>query len=548
MNTLTKTIVYGMVIIFQFLKNSNYSPTYGKFNGNTIQVLNTTLYAYFGIPYAAPPVDELRFQEPHPVHYKSNNIYNATRRTPSCMQDPPFSILEWIDRNPKGLSEDCLYLNIWVPSSKPNGKPFATMVWIYGGAFNMGSSSMNLYDGAAIAAVGNVIVVTFNYRVAALGFANFNNEDARGNMGMLDQVMALKWVHQNIESFGGDKNLITVFGQSAGAISIAHHMISPLTKGLFKRAILQSGSNYQEYFAVNTTFNRENTVILSQEVGCNVSDILKCMREKSAYEIVAAEKRLIKRQQTLLYYHPQVGPPFLSDDPFYDIDAGKFHDVEILMGSVKDEGTPFVIALNPFLAIENHPILSKAEAKDIMSRAYKVTGEYLDRIVKEYLGNVAENDYSEIIKQTIKAIDDGALSCPISHLVERLSQYDHTVYVYKFNHTRIKSLFKKWMGVLHAEDLHFVFGRPLLKQKDYTEEEVLFSKRIIQLWTSFAKTGKPTYEGMEFEWQQFDKKQRNSLSFTLGNIRRMKAEVEEKCEFWKEFFREYTSKMYMHGF
>ncbi|XP_023230589.1 acetylcholinesterase-like [Centruroides sculpturatus] len=181
-----------------------------------------------------------------------------------------------------------------------------------------------------------------------------------------------------------------------------------------------------------------------------------------------------------------------------------------------------------------------------MSRAYKVTGEYLDRIVKKYLGNVAEIEYSEILKQTIKALGDAAFSCPISHLVERLSQYDHTVYVYKFNHTRIKSLFKKWMGVLHNEDLHFVFGRPLLKQKDYTEEEVLFSRRIIQLWTSFAKTGKPTFDEMQFEWKQFDKHQQNFLSLTLGNIRPMEADLEENCEFWKEILREYTNKMYMY--
>ncbi|XP_023236328.1 cholinesterase-like [Centruroides sculpturatus] len=246
MKTLSTRITYGMIIMLQFFKDSNNFPTFGKFNKNTIQVLNTTLYTFFSIPYSTPSIDELRFQEPQPVHYKTNIIYNATQKSPSCIQDPFFPVLEWIDRNPKDLSEDCLYLNIWVPSSKPDRKPFATMVWIHGGAFSMGSSNINLFDGAVIAAVGNVIVVTFNYRVAALGFANFNNEDARGNMGMLDQVMALKWVHRNIETFGGEKNLITVFDQSSGAIPIAHHMISPLTKGLFNRVILQSGSNYQE--------------------------------------------------------------------------------------------------------------------------------------------------------------------------------------------------------------------------------------------------------------------------------------------------------------
>ncbi|XP_067133919.1 cholinesterase-like [Centruroides vittatus] len=323
----------------------------------------TILYAFFAIPYAAPPIDELRFQEPQSVHYKPNIIYNATQKSPSCIQDPPFPILEWIDHNPKDLSEDCLYLNIWIPSSKPDGKPLATMVWIHGGSFHTGSSNMNVYDGSVLAAVGNVIVVTFNYRLAALSFASFNDEDKRGNMGMLDQVVALKWVQENIENFEGDKNLITVFGQIAGAVSIDHHIISPLTKGLFNRVILQSGSNYLEYCEVNTTFNIENTVMLSQQIGCNVSDTLTCMREKNAYEIVATEKKLIKRQQIILYYHPQVGPPFLSDDPFYDIEAGKFHDVQGLMGDVKDEGTLFVLALNPYLAIENKPIFQKQRLK-----------------------------------------------------------------------------------------------------------------------------------------------------------------------------------------
>ncbi|XP_023236342.1 acetylcholinesterase-like [Centruroides sculpturatus] len=546
MKTLLIIIIFEIYIILQSVKTSNNSPICGKFRGTTVKVLNTIVYAFFGIPYAAPPVNELRFRKPQPARYNSTIIYNATKRSPSCMQDPPYPILEWIDRNPKSLSEDCLYLNIWVPTSKPDGNPFATMVWIHGGSFHTGSSNMNVFDGSALAAVGNVIVVTFNYRLAALSFASFNDEDERGNMGMLDQVMALKWVHRNIETFGGDKNLITVFGQSSGAISIAHHMVSPMIKGLFKRVILQSGSNYLEYFAVNTTFNRENTVMLSQEVGCNVSDMLTCMREKNAYEIVAAEKRLIKQQQILLYYHPQVGPPFLSDDPFYDIDAGKFHDVDVLMGEVMNEGSVFLYFLRPLLAAENHPTFTKNDSKYIMSKVLKLTGQYLDGCVEEYLGNISSNDYSKILKQTCRAVANGAFNCPIAHLADRLSQYDRAVYRYKFNHTRVKSKIRKWMGVPHFEETYFVFGRPLLKKRSYSKEEIAFSKKIMQLWTTFAKKGKPSYEGMENEWKLFNKEERNSLSLTLGNIHLEKAETDEKCEYWKNFLKEYTSKMYLY--
>ncbi|XP_067134888.1 acetylcholinesterase-like [Centruroides vittatus] len=535
-------ILLGLCIVLLSFNQSQSVPIRNNFTGKTIKVLNKIVRAYLGIPFATPPVGKLRFREPRPLRNK-DTPYNATRKPPSCMQDSPYVILEWIDRYPKDLSEDCLYLNIWVPTSKQD-KPFATMVWIYGGAFILGSSNMNIYDGAVITAIGDVIVVSFNYRLSSFGYANFNKEDARGNMGMLDQVMALKWIRENIETFGGDKDLITVFGESAGAISAAHHLVSPLTKRLFKRAILQSGSNYLDYFAVKPAFNVRVTSKLAQEVGCDRHNMLKCMQDMDASKLAAAEKVIQKRKNLFMLFHPQMSPPFLSEDSFSDVDNGNFHDVEVLMGEVKDEGSLFVAALNPELLIHNVPVFTKDDAKSILGTCYELSGEYLDGIADHFFGKLADDDYSGILKQTIKGIGDVVFTCPIFHLAEKLAEYNRTVYHYTFNHTRIKSIFKKWMGVPHFEDVHFVFGRPLIKNKSFTPEEAEFSRMIIELWTSFAKTGKPSYNGMEQEWKPFDRENRNSLSLTLGNIHPVKAEEVERCTHWKNFMKEYSDNMF----
>jgi para-nitrobenzyl esterase len=201
--------------------------------------------AFKGIPYAAPPVGDARWRAPQPV-VPWDGVRQADRFGASCVQAQPGSRLPWTEEfmTQGPVSEDCLFLNVWTAAAVTERLP--VMAYIYGGGFNEGSSSVAVYDGASLAARG-VVVVTINYRTGPLGFlvhpalSAESPHKVSGNYGLLDQIAALAWVQRNIAAFGGDPTAVTIFGQSAGAISVADLMRSPLAKGLFARAIAQSG-------------------------------------------------------------------------------------------------------------------------------------------------------------------------------------------------------------------------------------------------------------------------------------------------------------------
>lgn len=210
---------------------------------------NKHLYTFLGIPYAKPPVDDLRFKAPQIIE-KWDGIMQATKWPPFCVQPSMTLASKSSPVHPlsQSMSEDCLYLNIWTPSLKlsaPNGraqKRRPVMVWIHGGAFQYGGISVDENDASALALAGDVVVVAMNYRISAFGFLNANNkENGPNNVGLLDQRMAMEWVQQNIKQFGGDPQQVTLFGESAGGHSVGLHMISPGSQPLFRRAIMQSG-------------------------------------------------------------------------------------------------------------------------------------------------------------------------------------------------------------------------------------------------------------------------------------------------------------------
>ena len=205
-----------------------------------------SVVAYLGVPYAAPPVGNLRWRPPQPLVYR-NADWKADHFGTSCMQNQTGSRLPWTEEfmTQGPIGEDCLYVNVWTAARNASAR-LPVIFWIYGGAFAEGSSSIAVYDGAELAKKG-VVVVSVNYRVGPLGFFShpeLTQESGRatsGNYGILDQIAALQWVQKNIAGFGGDPRQVTIFGQSAGAISVASLMRSPLAKGLFARAIALSG-------------------------------------------------------------------------------------------------------------------------------------------------------------------------------------------------------------------------------------------------------------------------------------------------------------------
>jgi para-nitrobenzyl esterase len=215
-------------------------------SGTVVGTLKSGVSAFLGVPFAAPPVGRLRWRPPQPATFR-NADWKADQFGTSCMQTQPGSRLPWTEEfmTQGPIGEDCLYLNVWTTAKNASARQ-PVMFWIYGGAFAEGSTAIAVYDGAELAKKG-VVVVTANYRVGPLGFlahpelTRESEYSSSGNYGLLDQIAALGWVQKNIARFGGDPSQVTIFGQSAGAISVADLMRSPLAKGLFARAIAQSG-------------------------------------------------------------------------------------------------------------------------------------------------------------------------------------------------------------------------------------------------------------------------------------------------------------------
>ena len=197
-------------------------------------------YAFHAIPYASPPVGALRFKPPKKISENWQDIYNAS--DPKKGNEKQCAQKGYAGLANDTKSEDCLYLWVYTPSMSNATSPLPVFVWIHGGAFEIGSGKFSDYGPDRLLKGNDIVMVSINYRVGLLGFLSLGSAEVPGNMGLLDQVMALKWIQRNIKNFGGDPNMITIAGESAGSYSVIYHMLSPLSKGLFHRAIAQSGT------------------------------------------------------------------------------------------------------------------------------------------------------------------------------------------------------------------------------------------------------------------------------------------------------------------
>ena len=299
--------------------------------------------AFLGIPYAVPPVGDLRWKPPVTAA-KWTGVRKATDFGPHCLQGNVFGDMTF--RDPAG-SEDCLSLNVWVPAKPPSAK-LPVMVWIYGGGFVAGSTSETRQDGTNLAQQG-VVVVSMNYRLGIFGFfvhpelAKESGHNAAGNYGLLDQVAALHWVHNNIAAFGGDPENVTIFGESAGSFSVSAQMASPLAKGLFQKAIGESGGAfYSGGLSFETRSVREEKDVQAVSAKLGVSKL-------ADLRALPAEKLLdpfIPPQSRGFDFGPDVDGYFLPEPVPAIFAAGKQNDVPLLAGWNHDEGS-FEIAFSP---------------------------------------------------------------------------------------------------------------------------------------------------------------------------------------------------------
>ena len=301
------------------------------------------------IPFAKPPLGDLRFKKPVPVD-PWPEVYDANRLPNSCPQTvynylPGFAGEDkWNPKTP--ISEDCLYLNLWVPTKLNQTGSYSVLIWIHGGGYFLGTSTMDLYDGQILASKNDIIVATINYRLGVLGFLHLGNEDAPGNMAMYDQILAIEWIKNNIRSFGGDPNSLTLFGHSAGAASISSHLLSPISRHLFRRAIVQSGTVNAPWSFSTAERSTKVAGTFINIAGCGPSlvnndtiSVMKCLRNTDVENLLVAQEKLFRyRIDGNSPITPTIDGVFLPAHPKSVINESWFTDVEILIGTAQDEG------------------------------------------------------------------------------------------------------------------------------------------------------------------------------------------------------------------
>ncbi|KAJ3655564.1 hypothetical protein Zmor_014687 [Zophobas morio] len=487
---------------------------YGPIIGLTQFSRNKREYMSFrGIPYAKPPLGNLRFKAPEPVEPWTFAI-NATRDAPYCIQKNYFFANPRVEG-----SEDCLYLNIYIPKTE-NNHLLPVMIFIHWGGFFAGRGSSDTI-GPEYIMDKDVILVTFNYRLGVFGFFSTLDDAAPGNFGLKDQTMALKFVYENIECFGGDKNRITLSGQSAGSGSVSLHLISPLSKGLFQQAISQSGAALNLWAKPINALQPNITAALAVFTGCtnylgNNIKLVNCLREVEATALAeTADKFKYFSIEPLTPYtivteitsdsNPN---PFLTKDPLEYLQAGEFMKIPWIIGTTQDEGILRVSQLT------RQPEILKTLNANFSSLIPQILGLQLSvglntsqlyqNIINFYLGGDAFVDVSNprSIQGFIDLYSDRAFIYGIYQSIVLQSRKGHKpIWVYNFDYKgrfTYGDLFAatpnninfKW-GVSHCDDLLYLFRSPALFPDLDEAMDLHMSDSLLALWTNFIIYGDP---------------------------------------------------------
>ena len=471
------------------------STTCGQLQGEDLG----GVIAFKGVPFAAPPTGELRFRAPEPPA-PWQGVRDATKFGPGSLQaDSPAA--QMLAITVPETDEDCLYLNVWTPSLE--GKR-PVLVWIHGGAFVIGAGSQESYNGEALARRGDVVVVTINYRLGVFGFLHGNSIegstlDSTGNEAILDQVAALRWVRDEIASFGGDPDNVTVFGESAGSISIAALLGMPAAKGLFRRAILESGSaNLLSSSAAAASV----TKLILDHFQLAPAEAHR-LREKTAAELLAAQNEATPRTGGVSY-SPVIDGVVIPRSPFEAIADGETQGIEILIGTTADEMKLFAFM---------EPDVFQLDEAGLLGRADALTGGRGAEAVETYRAARQQRGEPATPFEVYTAIaTDATFRVAAMKLAEIQASHTPAVYAYRFTHT--SPLAGGILGACHAIDLPFVFGTydlPAMKALvGESAEVVALSERVMDAWIAFARTGSPSHEGLP-AWPTYEASRRATM-------------------------------------
>ncbi|KAK2162008.1 hypothetical protein LSH36_106g00042 [Paralvinella palmiformis] len=526
----------------------------GKVCGYTETVLGKTVDTYWGLPYAKPPVGTLRFQRPE-SYGRWSGVWDATEMPNACPQviDHSLNSFEGVTMwNPNtNISEDCLYLNIWTPTRRQQptsptpGRLRAVMVWIFGGGFYGGTSTLDWYDGRIMAAEGDVVVVSMQYRVGVMGFLYLGVSGAPGNVGLVDQQLAMQWIFNNIRDYGGDNRRITLFGESAGAASVSFHLLSPLSKETFHRAIMQSATALSPWALDTRQSAKAKSLEIASMVGCRADDddeqVLLCMRRASVDEMTSKMWSVVDESVLQTPLAPIVDGYFLRRHPVDLVADAGFKPVPILLGVNHDEGAYFLpFSLPKLYNLSRNSIDTEEKylrgVRRLMGNDDRLIGEIVAYEYKYPYHYTRRLSYMDIMDDIM---GDYNFICPTLNFARAYAESGQPVYVYQFDHVSSRSPWPRWMGALHGYEIDTVFGQPLNDSLNYTMPEKELSQRVVQLWTNFGKTSNPTKRedggSMVMHWPQYSPESRKyvvlnttSPAIVLDGLR------DRKCSFWRE--------------
>ncbi|XP_017882530.2 esterase FE4-like [Ceratina calcarata] len=503
---------------------------------------NKPYYSFRGIPYTKPNVGPNRFESPEPAE-PWEGVYDATKYRPPC---PFYCMIR------KGLigEEDCLYLNVYTPVlDKEAHKP--VMLWIHPGGWNGGIADDTMF-GPDFLVEDDVVVVTFSYRFGALGYLNTGDKSAPGNAGMKDQVMALKWLKDNIHYFGGSPSRVTIFGASSGAASALYHMVSPMSEGLFNSVILQSGTMLNPWAM---TYNpREQAFMLGEALGIHTTDSAELVQKLTEFDVkdIITATTEITQKQNGLNGHMNVFVPsvevdlgqdvFLSNDPWTLLKSGKIADVPVISGVNADECAFFAPLLIDAIEILN----SEPEQflpDDLNYTSADARKEAGQNLKKFYFGDkqVSKEDLNEYTKMLSDVYFNAGELLSLDIMKNRMSS---PIYQYMFTFDSptgfMKNLFGVRDGVAHGDELGYLFYSNAFKNLPEPGSNTAKMTNIFtKLWTNFAKDQNPTShldEDITVTWEPMGN-ENNYLNINQA-LKMEKNLMRDKHDYWKMIYKD----------
>ena len=488
MKILLKAVVSALVAL------SIVSPAHAQIGeaavtgGRVSGVVANGVASFKGIPFAAPPVGAWRWKAPQPVAPWSG-VKQATRFGPSCVQDPNFAKLFGASGN---LSEDCLYLNVWTPA-KTAADRLPVMVWIYGGGFVGGMTSIPAYDGTHFASKG-VVLVSIAYRLGVFGFlahpdlSRESGNKGSGTYGLQDMIAGLKWVQANIDRFGGDPHRVTIFGESAGGIAVSMLAASPAAKGLFQGAISESGGNFGPPRVSNEGGATAPSLAVAEQTGRSFLDKLGANDINAARQLPAETLQAALGPGLQTMFWPVFDGNILPGNQYELYLAKRFNDTPVLIGTNSDEGALFA-----------QPGVTPASFGSQVRAGY---GARADQILAAYPH--ASNE--EAAKAAKDLFRDSAFAWPTwAWATLQAQKGTHRAFVYYFDHRTAQSP----NGANHGSEIPFVFGNlngpgggVIGLGGPPRPQDIAMSDLVNSYWVNFAKTGDPNGAGLP-RWPAF---------------------------------------------